>query len=122
MRHSAIFAGTYFLIILISAHLSWASDRKTYSVDIPAIGVRAINFDVQEGEFVLRGDPTAKSVNIRVAVDRWQLGPGRIPHRLRSGRAGRHPVTGARHLGNYSHLVGQCADRCARWKRDLDHL
>jgi len=73
MRHSAIFAGTYFLIILISAHLSWASDRKTYSVDIPAIGVRAINFDVQEGEFVLRGDPTAKSVNIRVSVDRFRI-------------------------------------------------
>jgi len=85
MRHSAIFAGTYFLIILISAHLSWASDRKTYSVDIPAIGVRAINFDVQEGEFVLRGDPTAKSVNIRVSIDRlwiFRLGEEGILKRL----------------------------------------
>lgn len=85
MRHRVIFVGPYFLIILVLVQLGWASDRKTYPVDIPAAGVRAINFDVQEGEFVLRGDPTATSVNIRVSVDRlwiFRLGEEDILKRL----------------------------------------
>jgi hypothetical protein len=60
-------------LILMFVHLSWASDRKTYPMDIPAGAVRAINFDVQEGEFVVRGDPTATSVSMRVSIDRFWI-------------------------------------------------
>jgi hypothetical protein len=74
-----------FLIVLLFIHLSWASDRKTYPMDIPAAGVRTISFDVQEGEFVLRGDPTATSISIRVSIDRFwifRLGEEGIVKRL----------------------------------------
>jgi len=39
-------------------------------MQMPAAGVRTIGFDVQEGEFVLRGDPHATSVSMRVSIDR----------------------------------------------------
>jgi len=85
MRHSAIVVAPYFLMILILVHLGWASDRKTYPMDIPAKGVRTIKFEVQEGEFVLRGDPNATSVNMRVSIDRlwiFRLGEEDILKRL----------------------------------------
>lgn len=61
------------VILLLLVHVSWASDRKTYPMDIPAANVRTINFDVQEGEFVLRGDPNATSVSMRVSIDRFWI-------------------------------------------------
>src|SRR5262249_28482951 len=73
------------LIFLLFAHVSWASDRKTYPLDIPAAGVRIISFDVQEGEFMLRGDPNATSVGMRVSIDRlwiFRLGEEGIVKRL----------------------------------------
>jgi DUF4097 and DUF4098 domain-containing protein YvlB len=70
MRYSLISFPVRLLVILILVHFGWASDRKTYPMDIPAAAVRSINFDVQEGEFVLRGDPTATSVNMRLSIDR----------------------------------------------------
>jgi len=42
-------------------------------MDIPAAGVRTISFDVQEGEFVLGGDPNATSVSLRVSIDRFWI-------------------------------------------------
>jgi len=72
MRYFPISSPLPFLILVL-VHLSWASDRKTYPMDIPAPAVRAINFDVQEGEFVVRGDPTATSVSIRVSIDRFWI-------------------------------------------------
>ena len=84
MRHSPLFSRLPVLILML-IHLSWASDRKTYPMDIPAGAVRAINFDVQEGEFVVRGDPTATSVNMRLSIDRlwaFRLGEEGILKRL----------------------------------------
>jgi hypothetical protein len=84
MKYSPISFVLPFLI-LISLHLSWASDRKTYPMEIPAASIRAINFDVQEGEFVVRGDPAATSVSIRVSIDRFwvfRLGEEGILKRL----------------------------------------
>jgi hypothetical protein len=72
MRYFPISSPLPFLILVL-VHLSWASDRKTYPMDIPAPAVGAINFDVQEGEFVVRGDPTATSVSIRVSIDRFWI-------------------------------------------------
>jgi len=54
-------------------------------MDIPAAGVQTITFDVQEGEFVLRGDPNATSVTMRVSIDRlwvFRLGEEGILKRL----------------------------------------
>ncbi len=85
MRYSPILLSAPFLIILTFVHLSWASDRKTYPMDIAAAGVRTISFDVQEGEFVLRGDPNATSVNMRVSIDRlwiFRIGEEGILKRL----------------------------------------
>ena len=47
-------------------------------MQMPAAGVRTIGFDVQEGELVLRGDPHATSVSMRVSIDRlWIFRLGR---------------------------------------------
>jgi len=56
-------------ISLLFVSGSWASKRKTYSMDINASGVHTITFDVQEGEFVLRGDPSATTVSMRVSIE-----------------------------------------------------
>jgi len=85
MRHSVLLLPVSILVILTFAPLSWASDRKTYPMNIPATAVRTISFDVQEGEFVLRGDPTATAVNMRVSIDRlwiFRLGEEGILKRL----------------------------------------
>jgi hypothetical protein len=84
MRHAFLLT-VRFVIPLILLHFSWASDRKTYPLDIPAGAVSAISFDVQEGEFVLRGDPTVTSVKMRVSIDRlwvFRLGEEGILRRL----------------------------------------
>ena len=67
------------------APFSRAADRKTYPMDVSAAGVHSITFDVQEGEFVLRGDPAARSVSMRVSIDRlwvFRLGEEGILKRL----------------------------------------
>ncbi|MFB3812753.1 MAG: DUF4097 family beta strand repeat-containing protein [Terriglobales bacterium] len=76
-------AGLLLAFILVSA--AFAADRKTYPMDIPAEGVRTISFDVQEGDFVLRGDPEARAVQMRVSIDRFwvfKLGEEGILKRL----------------------------------------
>jgi hypothetical protein len=85
MKCSPILLPVGLLIILTCVDISWASDRKTYPMDIPATGVRTISFDVQEGDFVLRGDPNTSSVNMRVSIDRlwiFRLGEEGILKRL----------------------------------------
>jgi hypothetical protein len=42
-------------------------------MDVPAAGVQTISFEVQEGEFVLRGDAAAQTVSMRVSIDRMWL-------------------------------------------------
>jgi len=52
---------------------SYAASRHGYTMDIPAAGVRAIAFDVQEGDLVIRGDAAATSVQMHVTIDRYWL-------------------------------------------------
>lgn len=40
-------------------------------MDVPITSEKTVDFNVQEGEFVLRGDPTATSVHMEVSVDRF---------------------------------------------------
>lgn len=62
-----------------------AASRKTYPMNVPASGVRTITFKVQEGDFVLRGDPQAREVQMNVSIDRtwiFKLGEEDILKRL----------------------------------------
>ena len=59
--------------VLIFSLASWASPRKMYPMNVPAANVKSITFDVQEGDFVLRGDPSAKEIQMRVSIDRYWL-------------------------------------------------
>jgi DUF4097 and DUF4098 domain-containing protein YvlB len=64
---------------------AFASDRKGYAMSVPAAGVESVVFDVQEGDFVLRGDPTATEVRMNVSIDRawiFKLGEEGILHKL----------------------------------------
>ena len=49
---------------------AFAGDRKSYPMNVPAAGVESVVFDVQEGDFVLRGDPTATEVRMNLSIDR----------------------------------------------------
>ena len=66
-------SGAVVLIVLLLAAVAWAKSDHSYPMDIPVASERTINFNVQEGEFVLRGDPSAKSVHIEVSIDRFFL-------------------------------------------------
>ncbi len=73
------------LLLVVCVPLCLARPRPNYPMNVPAAGVRVINFDVQEGDFVLRGDPTATSVQMRVGIDRFfifKLGEEGILQRL----------------------------------------
>jgi hypothetical protein len=62
-----------------------AATRKTYPMNVPAAGVRAVTFKVQEGDFVLRGDPAAHEIRMNVSIDRtwvFKLGEQDILQRL----------------------------------------
>lgn len=61
------------LFILTFIEAGFAASRHGYTMEIPASGVRAIAFDVQEGDLVIRGDASAKSVQMHVAIDRYWL-------------------------------------------------
>ena len=72
-------------LLLVCAPLCLARPRPGYPMNVPAAGVRVINFDVQEGDFVLRGDPAATSVRMMVGIDRFflfKLGEEGILNRL----------------------------------------
>ena len=63
----------------------FAGARKSYPMNLPATGVQSVVFDVQEGDFVLRGDPAATEVRVNVSIDRtwiFKLGEEGILHRL----------------------------------------
>jgi hypothetical protein len=62
-----------------------AGTRKSYPMNVPAAGAETVVFDVQEGDFVLRGDPTATEVRMNVSIDRawlFKLGEEGILHKL----------------------------------------
>ena len=50
----------------------WAA-KKMYPMNVPAAGVKTITFDVQEGDFILRGDPNVHEIQMRVQIDRYWL-------------------------------------------------
>jgi Toastrack DUF4097 len=75
---------TMAVMLAISAP-AFASGRKTYPMNVPATGVRTITFKVQEGDFVLRGDPNAREIRMNVSIDRtwiFKLGEEGILQRL----------------------------------------
>ncbi|MGH9557054.1 MAG: DUF4097 family beta strand repeat-containing protein [Terriglobales bacterium] len=62
-----------------------ASRRKSYPMNVPARGATSIVFDVEEGDFVLRGDPAVTEVRMLVSIDRawiFKLGEEGILKRL----------------------------------------
>jgi DUF4097 and DUF4098 domain-containing protein YvlB len=64
---------------------SMAAERKSYPMNVRADGVQRIVFDVQEGDFVLRGSPDAKEIRMMVSIDRmwiFKLGEQDILKRL----------------------------------------
>ncbi|HEX9121542.1 MAG TPA: DUF4097 family beta strand repeat-containing protein [Terriglobales bacterium] len=61
------------LLMLVFATLSFAASRRGYTMDVPAGNARSITFDVQEGDLIIRGDPAATSVHMRVSIDRYWL-------------------------------------------------
>jgi len=61
------------LLLLVCVPLCLARPRPRYPMNVSAAGARVITFDVQEGDFVLRGDPAATSVRMMVGIDRFFL-------------------------------------------------
>jgi hypothetical protein len=62
-----------------------AGTRKSYPMNLPAAGAESVVFDVQEGDFVLRGDPAATEVRMNVSIDRtwiFKLGEEGILRKL----------------------------------------
>jgi len=71
--------------MLLTAGAAFAAGRKTYPMNVPAAGVRTITFKVQEGDFILRGDPQAREVRMNISIDRtwiFKLGEQDILKRL----------------------------------------
>ncbi|MGH9508639.1 MAG: DUF4097 family beta strand repeat-containing protein [Terriglobales bacterium] len=74
------------LLFLASNLTAFAAPRrKTYPMNVPAPGATSIVFDLEEGDFVLRGDPAATEVRMQVSIDRawiFKLGEEGILKRL----------------------------------------
>jgi hypothetical protein len=71
-------------VTMVPAALA-APRRKSYPMNVPVAGVTSIVFDVEEGDFVLRGDPAATEVRMLVSIDRtwiFKLGEEGILKRL----------------------------------------
>lgn len=75
-----------FLLVLTSSLTTFAAPRrKSYPMNVPAGGATSLVFDVEEGDFVLRGDPAATEVRMLVSIDRawiFKLGEEGILKRL----------------------------------------
>jgi DUF4097 and DUF4098 domain-containing protein YvlB len=61
------------LLLLALAPCSMAAGRRGYRMDVAAAGARTISFDVQEGDLVIRGDPSATEVRMVISIDRYWL-------------------------------------------------
>jgi len=64
-------AFVFLYLLLLSASSAWAKSDHSYRMDVPLTSERTVNFDVQEGEFILRGDPSATAVRMEVSIDRF---------------------------------------------------
>lgn len=75
---------SFFILCILSAPLA-AAGRKAYPMDVSVRDLQRIVFDVQEGNFVLRGAPDAKEIRMMVSIDRmwiFKLGEQDILKRL----------------------------------------
>lgn len=73
------------LVFVTSLSAFAAPRRKSYPMNVSARSVTSIVFDVEEGDFVLRGDPQATEVRMQVSIDRawiFKLGEEGILNRL----------------------------------------
>lgn len=61
------------LLLLALTPMCLAASRRGYRMEVDAAGARTIVFDVQEGDLVVRGDPSATSVRMLVSIDRYWL-------------------------------------------------
>ncbi len=89
---------TAFLLLLASSLPAFAAPRrKSYPMNVAAGGVTSIVFEVEEGDFVLRGDPQATEVRMQVSIDRawiFKLGEEGILKRLvKISGQGTHELT-----------------------------
>ncbi len=66
-------AGLVVFLLVALAPFALASSRRGYKMEVPAEGARSITFQVQEGDLVVRGDPTATTVRMTVSIDRYWL-------------------------------------------------
>jgi len=75
-----------FLLVLAAGTTAFAAPRrKSYPMNVPARSATSIVFDLEEGDFVLRGDPAATEVRMQVSIDRswiFKLGEEGILKRL----------------------------------------
>lgn len=74
------------VLLVASSPAAWAAPRrKSYPMNVAARDVTSIVFNVEEGDFVLRGDPQATEVRMQVSIDRawiFKLGEEGILKRL----------------------------------------
>ncbi len=61
------------VVMLLLAPMSVAASGRGYRMSVPAANVRSITFDVEEGDLVIRGDPSVSEVQMRVSIDRYWL-------------------------------------------------
>jgi hypothetical protein len=58
-------------VLCFSAAVAWAKSDHLYPMDVPVTSEHTVAFNVQEGEFILRGDPNATSIRMEVSIDRF---------------------------------------------------
>ena len=56
---------------MLLATSGWAKSDHAYRMDVPVTAEQTVSFNVQEGEFILRGDPAAKEIRMEVSIDRF---------------------------------------------------
>jgi DUF4097 and DUF4098 domain-containing protein YvlB len=61
------------MLLLALAPCSMAASRRGFRMDVAAAGARTISFDLQEGDLVVRGDPSATEVRMVISIDRYWL-------------------------------------------------
>jgi DUF4097 and DUF4098 domain-containing protein YvlB len=66
-------AAVALLLLLALSPCSLAASRRGYRMEVAAAGARTISFDVQEGDLVIRGDPSATEVRMVISIDRYWL-------------------------------------------------
>lgn len=64
------------LLFCLAATATAFAERNRRPISVPATGVETIIFNVEEGDFEVRGDPAATEVRMNVSIDRaWLFQP-----------------------------------------------